>query len=591
MKKKLIFVFISFFLLVLPFSAKAEGTRDGFTITKYDVKIIVNENNTLNVTETIDVVFDQYGKHGIKRSLPLKSTYSRFINKREVDITQKVRYRDIYVNYDYTTETSDGNKVLKIGSAYETLDVNKTYTYIIKYTYDTGDDMIDEYDDLYFNIIGTEWTAKIDEVTFTIVMPKEFATSNENGTLINFTTGKYGNAYNKGVKYTVDGRTITGYIEEKFDGVDLNEFEGLTIRLELPNGYFVGARKHTDLTPVLLGGAVLAMLLMMFGGIVLFIKFGLRKKKTMVVRYTAPNGVDSALAGFLYNGVPQSNDIVSLITYLATKGYLKIIDDKGSKFKLQYLKPLNNEPNYIQTTFKGLFKKADKDGIVTKKDLTNRFYTSLNSAVAQLGKTHTIYAKSHDRIIAYNIFMALITFCFIMLPVSDALSYKVHTDYVGLYTFFWILIPINILLQLILCICSKKRTEEAEELYAEVAGYREFIDKVDVNKINALVEEDPQIFYNVLPYAYVFGLTNKWIKKFESIKLEPPTWYEGNIYDIHTGAYRLDKMVSSLNSVTASAKTTMSSRPYESSGGSGFGGGGGGGFSGGGGGGGGGSSW
>ncbi|MBR4830285.1 MAG: DUF2207 domain-containing protein [Bacilli bacterium] len=591
MKKKLIFVFISFFLLVFPFSVNA--TTDGFTITKYDVKIIVNENNTLDVTETITAVFDQYGKHGIKRALPTHSTYRRKVDGREVDIKQKVKYKNISINEDYTTETGDGYKTLKIGKSYKTLDINQPYTYIIKYTYDTGDDMIDEYDDLYFNLIGTEWTAKIEEATFTIVMPKEFATSNEKGSLINFSTGYYGNAYNKGVNYKVDGKMITGFIEEKYDGVALNEREGLTVRIELPNGYFVGARKHYDLTPVILVGTILILILMMLGGLALFVKFGLRKKKTMVVRYTAPDGVDPALAGFLYKGIPESNDIVALITYLATKGYLKIIDDKGSKFKLQFLKPLDeSEPNYIKTTFKGLFKKADEDGIVTKKDLTNKFYTSLNTALSQLGKTYIIYAKSHDRVIAYNIFMAIISFCFILIPVSDALSYKVHTVYAPLYAIFWVLIPTNIILQLVLSICTRKRTDEAEKLYADVAGYREFIDKVDVNKINTLVEEDPQLFYNVLPYAYVFGLTNKWIKKFESIKLEPPTWYEGNIYDIHTGAFRLQSLTSGLDSITASAKTTMSSRPYESSGGSGgFGGGGGGGFSGGGGGGGGGSSW
>ena len=79
------------------------------------------------------------------------------------------------------------------------------------------------------------------------------------GTLINFTTGYYGNAYNKGVNYTVDGRQITGYIEEKFDGVALNEREGLTVRIELPNGYFVGARKHVDVTPAVLVIAILSL--------------------------------------------------------------------------------------------------------------------------------------------------------------------------------------------------------------------------------------------------------------------------------------------------------------------------------------------
>ncbi len=591
MKKKLIFIFISFFLLVLPITVNA--TTDGFTITKYDVKMIVNENNTLNVTETISVVFDQYGKHGIKRALPTKSTYSRFVNGKNVDITQKVHYSDISVNTDYSTETSDGYKTLKIGSAYETLDINKVYTYVIKYTYDTGDDMIDEYDDLYFNIIGTEWTAKIDEVTFTIVMPKDFETSNEYGSLINFTTGKYGNAYNKGVNYKVDGKTITGYIDEKFDGVDLNEYEGLTIRLELPEGYFVNERKHVDNTLPILVGGILFVIFTGLLGIILFLKYGLRRKKTVVVQYTAPNNWDPALCGYIYDAAPTGNHIVSLITYLAVKGYLKIIDEKGNKFKLQYLKPLNgSEPEYIKTTFKGLFKKADEDGIVTKKDLTNKFYTSLNSAMSQLGKTRKIDHPKRGLSTTFNIFMAIISFGLVVIPIAaDLLSYKIHTVYSGLYVLFNIVLIVNILFQLALSIASRKRTDEAEAEYALVAGYREFIDKVDVNKIKTLVEDDPELFYNVLPYAYVFGLTNKWIKKFETIKLEPPKWFEGNMYDINTGMFNYTRMMSSLNAVTASAKTTMSSRPYESSGGSGFGGGGGGGFSGGGGGGGGGSSW
>ena len=151
------------------------------------------------------------------------------------------------------------------------------------------------------------------------------------------------------------------------------------------------------------------------------------------------------------------------------------------------------------------------------------------------------------------------------------------------------------LICLIIAFASHKRTEEAEEEYADVVGFREFIAKVETDKIETLVEETPDLFYKVLPYAYVFNLTNKWIKKFESIKMSPPDWYEGNIYNTTTGMFDYNKLTSGLTSVTAAAKTTMSSRPYESysggGGGGGFSGGGGGGFSGGGGGGGGGHSW
>ena len=53
MKKKLL-VFISFFLLLIPLSAKA--SIDGFTITNYDVNIVVSDRNVFDITEKITVV-------------------------------------------------------------------------------------------------------------------------------------------------------------------------------------------------------------------------------------------------------------------------------------------------------------------------------------------------------------------------------------------------------------------------------------------------------------------------------------------------------------------------------------------------------
>ena len=70
MKKKLLFIFVSFFLLLIPFTAKAVTGKDGFLIKEYNVDIIVNENNSYDITETINVVFDDPSKHGIFRKIP-----------------------------------------------------------------------------------------------------------------------------------------------------------------------------------------------------------------------------------------------------------------------------------------------------------------------------------------------------------------------------------------------------------------------------------------------------------------------------------------------------------------------------------------
>ena len=40
-----------------------------------------------------------------------------------------------------------------------------------------------------------------------------------------------------------------------------------------------------------------------------------------------------------------------------------------------------------------------------------------------------------------------------------------------------------------------------------------------------LIEEDPEYFFNILPYAMVFGLSDHWSKQFKALKIKPPSWY------------------------------------------------------------------
>ena len=60
MKKlsKIIFLFFFFFL----FSTKAYAYSDDYVISKYDVNINVNENNSFDITEKITVDFKNEGK-------------------------------------------------------------------------------------------------------------------------------------------------------------------------------------------------------------------------------------------------------------------------------------------------------------------------------------------------------------------------------------------------------------------------------------------------------------------------------------------------------------------------------------------------
>ena len=62
----------------------------------------------------------------------------------------------------------------------------------------------------------------------------------------------------------------------------------------------------------------------------------------------------------------------------------------------------------------------------------------------------------------------------------------------------------------------------------QILGFKEFIVVTEEDKIKFMLEENPELYYKILPYAQVLGVTDEWEKKFEKITLEPPTWYVGD---------------------------------------------------------------
>lgn len=575
MKKNLFRVlFISFFLFFLPINAKAEN----FTIENYDVSIKVQENNVYQIKEKIDVLFT-YSSHGIKRKIPINNKNYRKLDGKGIESKYKAKISNVKVNNSFETYVENGYYYIKIGNPNDFADEYTSYE--ISYTYDLGDDNIDEYDDVYYNIIGNDWATSIKNVQFKIEMPKKF---DENK--INFTIGTYGATYNEAVKYYIDDNTITGMVIPNDNGNALESFEGLTVRMELEEGYFKGERPYRDLTlTVLLTFSIGAVALIIISTI-LFVKYGYRKKDLLVPEYIVPDNLTPSEAGYLYKGKIENKQIVSLIIYLANKGYIEIIDDKKG-FKLKKLKNEINEkyPDYVKITFNGLFKKANADGIVTKNKLKNSFYKTLEKANLKLKKTHVIYNKSHNLINIFYIILLFIPLMFIFMN-NGVLTYRKYYNYSTLYYLTIILMIIIFVTCILFIIFNKKREEDATKYYNKLRGFKDYIVNVEEDKINELVLENPNYFYDILPYAYVLGVSNKWSKKFESIIVEPPTWYSGSNFD----TFNVMTFNNSLNKTISSAATAMSSRPYESSSSSGsFSGGGG--FSGGGSGGGGGSSW
>ena len=130
-----------------------------------------------------------------------------------------------------------------------------------------------------------------------------------------------------------------------------------------------------------------------------------------------------------------------------------------------------------------------------------------------------------------------------------------------------------------------KRTPYGNEILGKLRGFKRFLETAEKTQLESLVSQNPEYFYNILPYTYALGVSDVWINQFETIALQAPNWYDSsNDFDMHTfGSF--------MTSTMASATTAMSSSPSSNSGGSSGGSSSGGGSSGGGSGGGGGGSW
>ena len=94
-----------------------------------------------------------------------------------------------------------------------------------------------------------------------------------------------------------------------------------------------------------------------------------------------------------------------------------------------------------------------------------------------------------------------------------------------------------------------KRTKYGNELFGKVKGFKRFLETAEKPQLEGLVEQNPEYFYNILPYAYVLDVSKKWIDKFENIPM--PQNEMGN-FD-YTDIMMFDQMSNSIYTPSSSS--------------------------------------
>jgi uncharacterized membrane protein YgcG len=128
-------------------------------------------------------------------------------------------------------------------------------------------------------------------------------------------------------------------------------------------------------------------------------------------------------------------------------------------------------------------------------------------------------------------------------------------------------------LAIVLGIIARRRTDYYDKLLGRIFGFKNFIDTAEVPRMERLFEQDPSYYFNILPFAWVFGLSDLWARKFEHMAIAPPSWYYGYYEGNSFNTYWMMRSLGRMHTATVRSYT-----PPAPSGGSG-GGSGGGGFS------------
>ena len=557
--------FIAVLIIALPLFAENYYYKD------YNVDIAVRENGVMDITETHDVFFTS-PSHGLYRDIQ----YCFDDGNKFDPVVAKVD--DVTVaGAPAVMEKGDDYYSIRIGDSNKLVTGDKRY--IVSYSFFVPDRHRD-YDEIYYNLISYSSDVTMERSEFTITFPKPVDAGR-----IWVTRGSYGSDERAPFTLSDDGMTIL------IEAEDIAPYELLTLRVEMDEGYFIGQKAKADPSLFGHIAALVLSVAMAFLSYMTWSRYGRDELIVAPVRFEPPEGLNPMDTGYIIDSsLDADKEVTAMLIYWADKGYLRIIDNGKDDISFEKLKDLPQDASRAERAlFSALFKSGDtadsktlgangfvqtvstavfayeKRMFVNERSLTDRLadrkkgmlmaltvlfaiahsvlislrnpgllmLCSLFSSMAFLGisiafssvfqsKGHLMKMSSRSALIAIWVIIA-IAFGALMVYFSGVFSP---------FLFLALIEGIAFIASLASACCfsvfTTRRSRYGQRLLEEALGYREFIDKVEADKLKVLIDQDPEYFYHTLSYAIVFGLEEKWAKKFKGLYMEPASWYSSS---------------------------------------------------------------
>ena len=570
-------------------------------IHSYDVAIEIRADDSIRVTEVIAYDFGSSPHHGIFRDVPTREAYDdRYDRVFPLHVESVEATGGASADYQVSQEPG-GITRIKIGDPDET--ITGVHTYTIVYTVEAAMNGFRDHDELYWNAIGEYWEVPVERATATVSAPAPIVD-------IACYTGPVSSTAPCDKARILDDGTA------RFRHEGLFPFEAFTVVVALPKG--VVAEPHPQLVePWSIGRAFsrTSATLGLSGGLLILLVAGcgwlfwtrgrdrrfvgspvdqtmgnatgvvqavpLFEHGIVPVEFAPPGDLRPGQVGTIIDEQANTLDVTATIVDLAVRGYLTIeeIPKEGWFGKPDWTLHRTGKADadlltYESTLLSGLFKDGNDPTLSSLRRTFSERLTKVEDQLYADAVKRGWFVKRPDEVRASwhargaLLFVAGLVLTFVLARWT---------------TFGLVAIPV-VLAGILLTVGARwmpSRTAKGTAIARRVGGFRTVIETAETHM--SRWAEEQNVFTRYLPYAIVFGLTEKWAKAFEGLAQMPPdtTWYLSSRPFIYADFGR------ALDDFSVTTGGTIASTPA-SSGSSGFSGGG---FSGGGGGGGGGGSW
>jgi uncharacterized membrane protein len=535
------YALIAIVLYIFPVLVSAETIRD------FKSTITVNTDRSIQVEENISYDFGNIERHGIYRTIPLKG------------INIKGDIQTLHNSKPATQDISRGGEInIKIGDA----DIYLTglNQYSISYQVKGVIEKLQDRDELYWQITGTDWEVPIEQASATILLPEDL--QDKVGDKLYCYTGMSSSKAQDCTITWANARTI-----EVKSNQSLAAGEGLTFAMGFPFGTLTPLTWWEENQEVIYKS--IAGVILIIGSIILYFIWNAwardpKIRKPIVRQYDAPKGMSPAAIIRFKNTYSTPVEISATIISLAQQGILNITQIKEKKWfnKGIYQFDLKDIPvgkilkSFEQELIDILFK--DNRKAVTTKNLTDeqvgdKFSAIYNKIYQDEVKQYYVTNPIILRSILIGIAIVFVVLAIFLVDISNGLTLA--------------LIPLAII-SVIIAYYAPKRTEEGTRVLEHILGLEEYIKVAEKDRLQ--FQEKEYIFFEILPYAIALGLATVWAKAFEGLITTNPDWYTSNngVIFIPTD------FVSSIDSSLSSTMSSASSGGGSAGGGSGGGGGG-----------------